>query len=107
MTGKEDDLDEAFEALWEQLARPHPRDPLRREQDDIFKYGCRDTALETWGPLIEAEIEAELARKRASLFLLHPIAPRNREAPCSALAFRESSHNSLRGPPRNHPPRGR
>jgi hypothetical protein len=82
MTGKEDDLDEAFEALWEQLARPHPRDPLRREQDDIFKYGCRDTALETWGPLIEAEIEAELARKRASAEILaFPSPPNSAEEP--------------------------
>ena len=65
MTNKEDGCDEALKALWEQLAKPHLRDLLRREQDDAFKFDRDNVALEKWGTLIQAEMEAELARQQA------------------------------------------
>lgn len=58
MTGKAEpyDEEEAIEAARAQSAVPHLRDVLRREQDEILKGRPRDTALEKWGPEIEAEI---------------------------------------------------
>ena len=49
MAGEEDDLDVAMEALWEQLAAPHPRDVLRCEHDAALKFDV-NTALENLAP---------------------------------------------------------
>lgn len=51
------------EAVGERTAVPQLRDVLKREHDEAQKRP-RNIALEKWGPLIEAEIEAELARER-------------------------------------------
>jgi hypothetical protein len=58
----DDDLvDPAMEAAWERSAMPHPRDILRRDDDEILKGRPPNPAFEKWGPELEAQIMRDLA----------------------------------------------
>jgi hypothetical protein len=64
----EDSLDEeaAIEAAQERSAVPHLRDILKRERDEVLKGKPRNIALEKWGAEIEADILADLEKRKRS-----------------------------------------
>ena len=64
----EDSLDEepAIEAAQERSAVPHLRDILKREHEEVLKGKPRNIALEKWGTEIEADILADLEKRKRS-----------------------------------------
>jgi hypothetical protein len=64
----EDSLDEeaAIEAAQERSAVPHLRDILKREHEEVLKGKPRNIALEKWSTEIEADILADLEKRKRS-----------------------------------------
>jgi hypothetical protein len=60
------DEEAAIEAAQERCAVPQLRDILKREHDEVLKGKPRNIALEKWGDDIEAQILADLEKRKRS-----------------------------------------